>query len=90
MIGTFKQQILADRQTVQLLNSDLDQAIARGEAEKAAGLAGQMFFVTGGHPEMLSVIKRVETIPGAKVNGEALAILEVLTQQHPQAVAKEG
>ncbi|CAM2008137.1 hypothetical protein [Acanthopleuribacter pedis] len=90
LIGTFKHQIMADRQTVQLLNSDLDQAILRGEVEKAAGIAGQMFFVTGGHPEMLSIIKRVNTIPGAKVHDESLAILEVLTQQHPQAVAKEG
>lgn len=90
LIGTFKQQIMADRHTVQMLNQDLDFAVKRGEAMKAAGLAGQMFFVTGGHPEMFSVVKRIGTIEGAQLNGETLAILEVLTQQHPQAAPKEG
>lgn len=90
LIGSFKQQILVDRETVQKLNVELDQALAEKAVTKAADLAGQMFFVTGGHPEMLDVVKRIETLEGAKLNTETMAILEQLTLAHPQAVGKEG
>lgn len=90
LIGSFKQQIMVDRQTVQKLNVALDEAIAAKEVTKAADLAGQMFFVTGGHPEMLDVVKRVQTLDGGKLNSETIAILEQLTLAHPQAVGKKG
>lgn len=90
LIGSFKQQIMVDRQTVQKLNGELEEALAHKEVAKAADLAGQMFFVTGGHPEMLEVVKRIQTLEGAKLNSETMAILEQLTLAHPQAVGKKG